>query len=77
MFLRLLQKDFLKAGTRRAAKQKQNARSPQGGGNDPKQCPGDAQRARESRSGMTSKQGENAVRQPSLTTQATSDHCSR
>ena len=27
----------------RAAKPKQNKRSPQGGGKDPKQCPGDAQ----------------------------------
>lgn len=44
MFLRSLQKDFLKAETRRAAaKPKQNTRCPQGGGKDPKQCPGDVQ----------------------------------
>jgi hypothetical protein len=35
---------FGETRTRRAAgKPKQNTRSPQGGGKDPKQCPGDAQ----------------------------------
>jgi hypothetical protein len=43
--LRSLQKIVLeRPETRRAAgKPKQNTRSPQGGGKDPKQCPGDAQ----------------------------------
>jgi hypothetical protein len=44
-FLRSVQKIVLeRPETRRAAfKPKQNTRSPQGGGKDPKQCPGDAQ----------------------------------
>ena len=43
--LRSVQKIVLeRPETRRAAvKPKQNTRNPQGGGRDPKQCPGDAQ----------------------------------
>jgi hypothetical protein len=56
--LRSLQKILLeRPETRRAAdKPKQNKRRPQGGGKDPKQCPGDAQRGwdRESEMGIES-----------------------
>jgi hypothetical protein len=60
IFLRLLQTDFLKAETRRAAaKPKQNMRSPQGGSYGPKQCPGDAQRRWDLKSEMNGRHDSN------------------
>ena len=45
----------------RFVKPKQNTRCPQGGGKDPKQCPGDAHRDMDERSEMTRPHGGSRV----------------